>query len=425
MPKKPLGLWRHGDFLKLWTGETISLLGSQVTLLAMPLTAAVTLGATPLQVGMLGTVQYIPWLVVGLVAGAWVDRRRRRPVMVMADVGRTVLLCLIPLAAATGILRIEHLYAIGFLVGVLNVFFDVAYAAYVPTLVSHDRLIEGNSKLQASASLAEISGPGLAGTLVQVMTAPLAIAVDALSFLVSASALIHIRTPEPQPVADNAPHNLLAEIREGLRLVFSNPTLRALALASLTTNFFVDVHLAVFVLYATRELGITPVILGGILGIGSIGGLVGSLAPGLLAKRLGLGRTLIGAQILVTLAVLVIPLSGRQAWIAVPLIILAEAVWGFAVVVYVVNTVSLRQAITPCQLQGRATASLRCVTWGVAPLGFLLGGILGETIGLQATLVFAVTGPLLSVVCLIFSPIVSLRTPPTAESIPAPAPAVA
>jgi MFS family permease len=420
MQKHLTGLWRHPDFLKLWAGETISLLGSQVTLLAIPLTAAMTLKATPLQMGTLGTVQYIPWLLVGLLAGVWVDRVRHRLVMVLSDLGRAALLGLIPLAAVAGILRMEHLYLVGFLVGILNVFFEVAYTAYLPVLVQRERLVEGNSKLQASASVAEIGGPGLAGGLVQLVTAPIAIAVDSLSFLVSALSLTWIGTPEPRPIPTDDSRNIISEIRDGLRLVFANPILRAFALASVTTNFFVDVHLAVFVLYVTRELGISPVILGSIYAVGSIGGLLGSLFAERLVKRLGLGRVIVGVQILVTLAVLVIPLSGRQFWIALPLIVTAEALWGFGAVVYVVNTVSLRQAITPDRFQGRVTASLRFVTWGVAPLGFLLGGVLGEIIGLHATLMVAVIGPILSVACLVLSPVPRLREPPVPESIPVP-----
>jgi MFS family permease len=414
-------LWRHPDFLKLWAGETISLLGSQVTVLAIPLTAAMTLNATPLQMGTLGTVQYIPWLLVGLLAGAWVDRLRRRRVMIAADLGRVVVLGLIPLAAVAGILQMQHLYIVGFLVGIMNVFFDVAYAAYLPSLVPHERLVEGNSKLQVTASIAEIGGPGLAGGLIQLVTAPVAIAVDALSFLVSALSLSWIRFPEAKPAPTGDSHNLLAEIREGLQLVFSNPILRAFAFASVLTNFFVDVHLAVFVLYVTRELGISPLILGTIYAVGSVGGLVGSLLAERMVKWMSLGRVIVGAQILVTFAVLAIPLAGRQSWVAVPLIAAAEALWGFAAVVYVVNTVSLRQVITPNQLQGRVTASLRFVTWGIAPLGFMLGGILGGKIGLQPTLLVAVVGPLLSVVALMLSPVPGTRGLPASEPIAAPA----
>ncbi len=415
------GLWREPDFLKLWVGETVSLLGSQVSLLAIPLTAALRLDATPLQMGTLGTVQYIPWLLVGLPAGVWVDRLRRRPVMVAADLGRAVLLGLIPLAAVAGVLRMEHLYVVGFFVGVLNVLFDVAYSAFLPTLVARNRLVEGNSKLQVSASVAEIAGPGLAGGLVQLVTAPLAIAADSLSFLVSAASVAWIRSPEPKPAPQGGPTTILTQIRDGLRLVFANPILRAFALASVTTNFFVDVHLAAFVLYVTRELGASPLVLGSMYAIGSLGGLLGSIVAERLVRRHGLGRVIVAAQILVTLAVLAIPLTGRRLSIAVPMIILAEALWGFAVVVYVVNTVSLRQAITPNEFQGRVTASLRFVTWGVAPLGFMLGGLLGQAIGLRATLLVAAVGPLLSVACLLLSPVARLRQPPVPETTAVPA----
>jgi MFS family permease len=410
------GLWRHPDFLKLWAGETVSLLGSQITLLALPLAAAIALKANPLQMGILGTVQYIPWLLIGLPAGAWVDRLRRRPVMVTADLGRAVLLGSIPFVAIAGALRMEYLYAVAFLVGVLNVFFDVAYAAFLPGLVSRDRLVEGNGKLSVSASMAEIAGPGLAGGLVQVLTAPLAIAGDALSFLVSAGCLAWIRTPESRSDPAGGGRHLLTEIREGLRLVFSNPILRTFAAASVTTNFFIDVHLAVFVLFAVRHLGISPLTLGVVYTVGSLGGLLGSVLADRLAKSWGLGRIIVGGQILVTIAMLAIPLSGSPGAIAVPIIAAAEAVWAFAAVVYVVNTVSLRQAITPDRLQGRAAASLRFVTWGVAPLGFLIGGILGGMIGLRETLLVAVCGPALSVVWLWRSPVSRLDRVPAPES---------
>ncbi|HEY5119330.1 MAG TPA: MFS transporter [Anaerolineales bacterium] len=409
------GLWRQPDFLKLWAGETISLLGSQVTLLAMPLVAVLSLNATPFQMGILGMVQYIPWLLIGLAAGAWVDRMHRRPVLVAADLGRALLLGFIPFAAVAGILKLEYLYGIAFLVGILNVFFDVAYTAFLPTLVPRNRLLEGNSKLQVSASIAEIAGPGIAGGLVQWLTAPLAIVADAISFLVSAVSLAWIGASEPGNLTADGSRNILVEIREGLRLIFLNPILRTFAIASMTCNFFIDVHLAVFVLYAMRGLEISPVTLDAIYAVGSLGGLLGSVFAGRLATGLGLGRAIVGMQILLTFAMAAIPLSGMQTRIAVPVIALAEAVWGFATVVYVVNTVSLRQVITPDRLQGRAAASLRFVTWGVAPLGFLLGGILGEQIGLKATLLVSVCGPLLSIVFLILSPVPRLRRIPASE----------
>jgi MFS family permease len=409
MQRRPIGLWRQADFQKLWAGETISLLGSQVTLLAMPLLAAMALEATPIQMGALGTLQYIPWLLVGLPAGVWADRLRRRPIMIAADVGRALLLALIPLAALTNALRIEHLYIVGFLTGMLNVLFEVAYSAYLPTLVARDRLVEGNSTLQASASAAEIAGPGLGGGLVQLVGAPLAIAVDAISFLGSALSLAWIRTPEPGLPPAGYSRCLFPEMREGLRLVFGNPILRAFTLTSATGNFFVDVHLAIFVLFATRDLGVTPVILGGMYAVASLGGLLGSVVAARLAGRLGLGRAIVAGHIQVILALLIIPLSGPQIEVALPLIVLAQALWGFGSVVYVVNSVSLRQAITPNQYQGRVAASIRFVSWGVSPVGFMLGGILGEMLGLRATLLAAGAGSLASLLILLLSPICKMR----------------
>jgi MFS family permease len=410
------GLWRSPDFLKLWVGETISLLGSQTTMLALPLVAALTLNASPIQMGWLGTLQYIPWLLIGLFAGAWADRLRRRPIMIVADLGRAVLLGFIPFAALGGFLRIEHLYVIGFLVGILNVFFEVAYAAFLPSLVSREQLVEGNSKLQTSASIAEIGGPGLAGWLIQVVSAPIAMIVDSLSFLVSAMFLSWIRTPEPNPGAFERRKPIFQEILDGLRIVLKHPILRAFALTSTFSNFFLDVHLALYILYVTRELGIEPVLLGAMYTIASVGGLIGSLLAERVVRWFGIGRVLIGLQILVGISALIIPLAGRQLFVAVPLIAFAQALWGMAAVIFVVNASSIRQAIVTKELQGRVMASMRFLTWGISPFGFLLGGTLGEHLGLQSTLIIAGLGMLSSFIWLFFSPLRSMREPPSTEA---------
>lgn len=410
------GLWRSPDFLKLWVGETISLLGSQTTMLALPLVAALTLNASPIQMGWLGTLQYIPWLLIGLFAGAWADRLRRRPIMIVADLGRAILLGFIPFAALGGFLRIEHLYVIGFLVGILNVFFEVAYAAFLPSLVSREQLVEGNSKLQTSASIAEIGGPGLAGWLIQVVSAPIAMIVDSLSFLVSAMFLSWIRTPEPNPGAFERRKPIFQEILDGLRIVLKHPILRAFALTSTFSNFFLDVHLALYILYVTRELGIEPVLLGAMYTIASVGGLIGSLLAERVVRWFGIGRVLIGLQILVGISALIIPLAGRQLFVAVPLIAFAQALWGMAAVIFVVNASSIRQAIVTKELQGRVMASMRFLTWGISPFGFLLGGTLGEHLGLQSTLIIAGLGMLSSFIWLFFSPLRSMREPPSTEA---------
>ena len=410
------GLWRSPDFLKLWVGETISLLGSQTTMLALPLVATLTLNASPIQMGWLGTLQYIPWLLIGLFAGAWADRLRRRPIMIVADLGRAILLGFIPFAALGGFLRIEHLYVIGFLVGILNVFFEVAYAAFLPSLVSREQLVEGNSKLQTSASIAEIGGPGLAGWLIQVVSAPIAMIVDSLSFLVSAMFLSWIRTPEPNPGAFERRKPIFQEILDGLRIVLKHPILRAFALTSTFSNFFLDVHLALYILYVTRELGIEPVLLGAMYTIASVGGLIGSLLAERVVRWFGIGRVLIGLQILVGISALIIPLAGRQLFVAVPLIAFAQALWGMAAVIFVVNASSIRQAIVTKELQGRVMASMRFLTWGISPFGFLLGGTLGEHLGLQSTLIIAGLGMLSSFIWLFFSPLRSMREPPSTEA---------
>ena len=410
------GLWRSPDFLKLWVGETISLLGSQTTMLALPLVAALTLNASPIQMGWLGTLQYIPWLLIGLFAGAWADRLRRRPIMIVADLGRAILLGFIPFAALGGFLRIEHLYVIGFLVGILNVFFEVAYAAFLPSLVSREQLVEGNSKLQTSASIAEIGGPGLAGWLIQVVSAPIAMIVDSLSFLVSAMFLSWIRTPEPNPGAFERRKPIFQEILDGLRIVLKHPILRAFALTSTFSNFFLDVHLALYILYVTRELGIEPVLLGAMYTIASVGGLIGSLLAERVVRWFGIGRVLIGLQILVGISALIIPLAGRQLLVVVPLIAFAQALWGMAAVIFVVNASSIRQAIVTKELQGRVMASMRFLTWGISPFGFLLGGTLGEHLGLQSTLIIAGLGMLSSFIWLFFSPLRSMREPPSTEA---------
>src|SRR5438105_11611746 len=207
---RPGGLWRHPEFVKLWTGQTISRFGSEISQLAIPLAAALVLDASPAQMGLLSAFEFAPFLLLSLFAGVWVDRVRRRPVLIVADIGRAVILGSIPVAAVLGVLRIEQLYVVGLLTGVLTVFFDVAYQAYLPVLVSREHLVEGNSKLEVSRSVAQILGPGVAGALVQIITAPFAVAIDAASFIASALCLLPIRSPEPPRVQAEARGSMLA-----------------------------------------------------------------------------------------------------------------------------------------------------------------------------------------------------------------------
>ena len=389
------GLWRHADFVKLWAGQTISLFGSQITFLTLPLTAVLILEATPAQMGFLTAAEAIPSLLVGLFVGVWVDHYRRRPILIAADLGRAALLIVIPVAAMLGMLRIEYLYVIAFLVGVLGLFFDVAHRSFLPSLVKREQLIEGNSKLAMSRSVAEIVGPGVAGGLVQLVTAPIAIAVDAISCLISALFLGLIRTPEPAPKLSDQRQNIWREIGEGLRLVSGNRLLRAIAGCIATVNLFNSVLEAVFVLYVTRELGIEPGLLGLAFTSGSVGFLLGTLLPGWVTRRFGLGPGITGGLLLVGLSDLLIPLvDGSMAVVVIMMVLMtAQFFFGLGFVIFNTGQVSLTGNHTEL-------------------LGGLLGGGLGEMIGLRPTLLLAVLGEILAVLWLLLSPMRSLHKQP-------------
>lgn len=392
---------RH-DLTRLWVGQTISQFGSQVGSAALALTAILVLGASPTQLGLLTALAVLPALLVGLPAGAWVDRMRRRPMMIAADIGRGLLLCSIPAAYVLGLLRIEQLYLVGFLNGVLGVFFNTAYHAALPTLVARENLVQANSKLGMSESLAEIAGPGIGGGLVQIISGPLALLIDALSFFVSALAIWQIRTPER---AADRPHNedMWHEILDGLRFVFGNPTLRPLVGVAVTTNLFGSIIGALYLLYGIRELGLTPVTVGIIIGLGGVGALLGTLIVGRVTRRFGVGRTLLGALLFGATLNLGIPFAAG-VW-AIPLLVLSQLVGDISGAIYDITETSLRQSLTPDNLLGRANASRSFLIAAAAPVGALFGGALGEAISLRAALGIAVVGILLACLWLVFSTI--------------------
>jgi len=407
------GLWRHPEFVKLWAGQTISRFGSEISQLAIPLTAALVLNASPAQMGLLAAFEFAPFLLLSLLAGVWVDRLPRRPILIVADIGRAFLLGSIPVAAIAGTLRIEQLYLVGILTGTLTVFFDVADQSYLPVLVKREHLVEGNSKLEMSRSVAQITGPGVAGVLVQVVTAPLAVAVDAASFVASVLFLLFIRTPEPPPVRHaNGPGSVWAELREGLAVVLSNPLLRSIAGCTGTFNLFGNAMFAVYVLYVTRQLEISPALLGLILAAAGPGALLGALVAGRVAARFGLGITIIGSILIGALATLLVPLATGPTVVVAVMLMLAQFIGGFANPVYNINQVSLRQAITPDRVQGRMNASMRFLVWGTIPIGALLGGALGETFGLRPTLLAMALCSLLAPLWIVFSPVRALQVQP-------------
>ena len=412
------GLWRNPDFLKLWAGQTVSAFGDQVSLLALPLTAVLVLGATPAQMGFLGAAETAPYLLVGLFAGVWVDRLRRRPIMIVADLGRAALLGSIPVSAAFDLLRVEQLYAVGFLVGVLNVFFAAANQATLPSVVEREQLVEGNSKFALSRSLARIAGPGATGGLVQLVTAPVVIVLDALSFVVSALCVAFIRRPEPGPPASAQHRGIWREIGEGLRLL-GHPLRRAIAGSAGTFNCFATLLSTVYVLYVTRELGITPAALGLILTVGAPGALLGALLGGRALQRFGIGPVMLGGLLLAGASRLVIPLASGPAIAVVALLIAAQFLYGLGTTLYDVNSVSLQQAITPDRYLGRTRASMSVIVAGTMPIGALIGGALGQSIGLRFTLAVGAIGSLFAVAWIAFSPARALREAPQPSEQPA------
>ena len=288
-------LIRHRDFVKLWTAETISQFGTQVSLLGLPIIAAVLLNVTPFEFGLLGTIEFLPFILLSLPAGVWVDRLRRRPILILADIGRGVALLSIPIAYAFGALTIWQLYAVGFINGCLTVFFDVAYQSYLPALVDREDILEGNSKLEISRSAAQIAGPGVAGFLIGVVTAPIAIVIDSISFLVSGLFVRLIRKEEPLPeravAADGSKGpGMRTEIAEGLRYVLTHPYLRNIAACTGISNFFSNIVFSILLLYLLRELAFTPETLGIVFSIGAIGFLLGAVTANRIGSRIGSAR---------------------------------------------------------------------------------------------------------------------------------------
>lgn len=397
------GLWRHTDFVRLWTAQTISLLGSSVSFLALPLIAASLLHATPLQMGILNTMSTLPALLFGLFAGVWIDRHRRRPIMIVASLGQAAILSIASAAAVLHLLRVEHMYLFALCIALCRLFFDVADQSMLPTLVGREQLVEGNSKLEMSRSGVAVIGPGLAGGLVQLITAPLAILFDAGTFLVSALCIASIRTPEPV-ASQSRQQPLRHAISDGLRFVLGNPTMRALTGALGSGAFFTSMLDAVLLLYLIRELRLSPGMIGLAFAFGSIGFLVGAMLQSRTVQRLGLHITLLLGLFLTGLGDLMIPtVTGANALPVIVLVLFAaQCCYGIGRTTFSISQISLRQSITPDQMQGRMNATTRMIMAGCTALGGIIGGVLGVAIGLQATLVLAAVGEVFCVVWLLW-----------------------
>jgi MFS family permease len=411
-------LWRNADYLKIWTASTISLMGSQVSLIALPFIAAVVLHASAFQVAMMGMFEMLPFILFALPAGAWLDRVRRRPVLIAGDLGRAAALLTIPIAYALGVLTIWQLYAVGFATGVLTVFFDVADQSYLPVLLEAEELVDGNAKLQISASAAQIVGPALGGGLIGLVAAPFTIVVDAVSFLASGGLISLIRKDEAKPerklAADGSQTSLRHEIAEGLRYVTGNRYLRMIAGSTGTSNLGTSIAFSIFPIFVYVELGLAPGLVGLTLGLGSFGVLLGALAAAPLSRRFGVGPVIIGSMFLTGPAALLLVLLPSTAVVAGILLTSSNFLMGFTAVTYNVNQVSFRQAITPLDIQGRMNATMRFIVWGTLPLGSFVGGILATLLPLRTTILIGAVVASSAFLWLLVSPVRTLREIPSA-----------
>jgi MFS family permease len=398
------------DFRRLWIGQSISQIGSNITGVALPLTAVLVLKASPLQMEFLSGAGGATVLILGLFAGAWVDRLRRRPILIAADLGRAVVLGIIPLAATLHRLTIGDLYLVAVASSILTVLFDVSYQAYLPSLIARENILAGNSRLALTESIAEITGPGIAGILVQLITAPMALLFDAASFVCSAISVWLIRKPEPVATRTLEPH-IGREISEGLGASWRDPLLRALAGRTATSAFFLGFGSSLYFLFATRELGLTAALLGPIIAIGGTSGLFGAFMTELLIRRFGFGRTLIGSAVTIGMAMLLIPLAHGSVAVCCAFLIAAQ-LGDLAWPVYTISARSLRQAVTPDRLLGRVNSSTHLLFHGVLPLGAIAGGALAQAIGVRQALLIGAIGVLLSTMWLVFSPVHRLRELP-------------
>jgi len=406
------GLWRHSDFLKLWSAETISVFGSQFTGLALPLVAVLVLDASAFAVSALVVIEFLPFILFAIPAGVWVDRLRRKPILVIGDLARAGLLVTIPVAYALDALTLGHLYVVGFFVGICTVFFDVAYQSYLPSLVERAQLVEGNSKLEISRSTSQLTGPGAAGGIVSALGGPVAILIDSISFVVSAVFLFAIRKEEklPEKVEGAVRPSMLADAREGLSFVIRNPYLRPISICTGSSNFFWSMGGALLVVYAVRELEMSAALLGIAFSLGNVGPLVAAFTTSRISNRLGVGPTILTMSFVFSGSMLFVPLASKDT--ALPLLAASGVIGGFGAVAYNITQLSFRQAICPERLQGRMNAVIRFLVWGTMPLGALLGGALGTWIGLRPALWVAAIGAFFTFLPILLSPVPKLRETP-------------
>ena len=403
---------RERDFRRFWAGETVSLFGDQITLIALPLAGVLALHASAAQMGYLTAAEIAPALVFSLHAGAWLDRRgRRRQTMIVTALGRAALLVTIPVAYWLGVLTLAQLYVVGFLIGTMSVFFFVAYTTLFVSLVPRERYLEANSLLNGSRAFSFVGGPSVGGLLVQALSAPGTLIADAASYLVSAFTMSSISPKEPPTEEAERGH-----VKAGMRYLWRSPVIRASLLATATINFFNFVFWALFILYVTRTLGVRPGVLGLVLGAASVGGVLGSILTGRISRRLGVGPAFVLSCVLFPAPLVLVPLAHGPYWLVLAMLFAAEFLSGFGVMILDIIGGSIKTALIPDRLRARVAGAYMVVNYGVRPLGALLGGALGTWIGLRPTLWITTIAAIAGVLWLLPSPLLRMRELPEADS---------
>ena len=411
----PRTLWRDRNFLTFWGGQTLAQAGTQITELAIPVLAVVLLNATELQVGFLNAAAVAAFLVVGLPAGAWIDRMRKRRVMIWADLVRAVALALLPLLWAIDVLEMWHLYAVALVVGIATVFFDVSYQSIIPSLVAGNQIAEANGKLETTRELANIGGPAIGGWLVGIITAPLAILATVGTYLISAVALLLTRdTEEPRAADDRAP--IVKEIGEGLGWVFGNPLLRRIVGTTAMSNLFNTLSFTMLPIFLLRTLGFSVEAMGVLLSLAAIGGLVGAVATPHIVRLLGEARAIPASAIVLSVTALLLPLAASFPDVAFGLLVAQLFIGNIAMLAYNITQVTFRQRVTPRRLLGRMNASVRFCVWGVMPIAAVASGLLASGIGVVGTMWVGAVGQLLAALFVVTGPFWRMRELPDADA---------
>jgi MFS family permease len=412
-------LLREREFRSFWLGQTISVFGDQITLLAVPIVAVLILHADPASMGLLTAAGLLPHLLFSLPAGVWLDRvHRRRRLMILADIARAGIIALIPLASLTGWLSLELLYVVAFVVGSLSVVFDLSWLTLFSAVAKREQYVQANSLLSGSRSMAFVAGPAVAGILIQVLRAPLTLLLDSVSFLGSVFFLSRIRAPEPPIERD--PGSIRTQLSTGLSFIWRDRIIRDTILSVGTVNFFNFCFAALFILYATTYLHVEPGVLGLALGSGAVGGIIGALVAGRVGARIGIGRAYLLGLVLFPAPLLLVPIASGPMEVVLPLLFLSEFGSGLGVMILDINAGAMLQARTPDRIRGRSGGAFRFINMGIRPIGATVGGLLGAVLGVRETLFIVAAAQLLGPLFLFGSPVLRLREMPPAADVERP-----